>query len=161
MAVRQTVFPGTPGNRRQGTRDKPTGLYISCIAEINASISSFVAYGVYIGEVLAPLLLIAGLWTRAAAAVVAVNLLFALLLVHTADLFSLTKTGGWALELQALYLVSAIAVALTSRVSEGLMFSPDEMPATHSPAMSLHLASLASGLRIQAVHAAEEPREAQ
>jgi putative oxidoreductase len=95
------------------------GFILNVVAK--AGLPSFVAYGVYIGEVLAPLLLIAGLWTRAAAAVVAVNMLFALMLVHTGDLFSLTKTGGWALELQALYFVSAIAIALM----DGGRFSVD------------------------------------
>ncbi|WP_051244633.1 DoxX family protein [Azohydromonas australica] len=77
-----------------------------------AGLPSFVAYGVYIGEVVAPLLLIAGLCTRSAAAVVAINMLFAFALVHTGDLFNLSKTGGWALELQGLYFFTALAVAL-------------------------------------------------
>ena len=33
-------------------------------------------------------------------------------LVHMADLFSLTKQGGWALELQGMFLFAAVAVAL-------------------------------------------------
>jgi putative oxidoreductase len=86
------------------------GYMISLVSK--AGLPSFVAYGVYLGEVVAPLLLIAGLCTRAAAAVVAVNMLFAFALVHTGDLFNLSKTGGWALELQGLYFVTALAVAL-------------------------------------------------
>jgi putative oxidoreductase len=71
------------------------------------------AWGVYVGEVLAPVLLIVGLWTRAAAAVVVVNMLFAVGLAHMGDLARINdKTGGWALELQALYLGAAAAVAL-------------------------------------------------
>jgi len=77
-----------------------------------AGLPAEVAYGVYIGEVLAPVLLIIGAWTRLAALIVAVNMLFALYLVHTSELFSLAKTGGWALELQGMYLFGAIAVAL-------------------------------------------------
>jgi putative oxidoreductase len=70
------------------------------------------AYAAYIGEVLAPLLLIVGLWTRAAAALVAVNMLVALALVHMGDLFVINpKTGGWAVELQMMYLWSAVAIA--------------------------------------------------
>jgi putative oxidoreductase len=69
-------------------------------------------YLVYVGEVLAPVLMIIGLWTRAAALVVAANMVFAILLVHTSDLFSITQSGGWALELQGLFLVVAVAVAL-------------------------------------------------
>ena len=69
-------------------------------------------YLVYVGEVLAPLLVIAGLWTRLAALVIAINMIVAVLLVHLGELFTLSETGGWALELQGLYLVVAITVAL-------------------------------------------------
>jgi putative oxidoreductase len=69
-------------------------------------------YLVYVGEVLAPLLLILGLWTRAAALVVAINMVVAVLLVHTAQLAELTKNGGWALELQGFYFLTAVAIAL-------------------------------------------------
>jgi len=69
-------------------------------------------YLVYVGEVLAPLLLIVGLWTRLAALVVAINMVVAIVLVHMGDLFTLTKQGGWALELQGMFLFAAIAVAL-------------------------------------------------
>ena len=68
-------------------------------------------YLVYVGEVVAPLLLLAGIWTRPAALVVAINMVFALMLVHTAQFFEISKTGGWALELQAMYLFTAIAIA--------------------------------------------------
>jgi putative oxidoreductase len=77
-----------------------------------AGLPSILAYGVYVGEVIAPLLLIAGLWTRAAASVVAINMVVAVLLVHTGEFFTLSKTGGWALELQGLYFVAAVVVAL-------------------------------------------------
>lgn len=69
-------------------------------------------YFVYVGEVVAPLLMLLGIWTRPAALVVAINMVVAIMLVHTGELFSLTKTGGWALELQGLLLVSALTVAL-------------------------------------------------
>lgn len=39
-------------------------------------------------------------------------MLVALLLVHTGDFFRLNDTGGWAIELQIMYLASAVAVAL-------------------------------------------------
>ncbi len=69
-------------------------------------------YLVYVGEVLAPLLVIIGLWTRLAAIVIAINMVVALLLVHMGQFFQLAPEGGWALELQGLYLIVAIAVAL-------------------------------------------------
>lgn len=69
-------------------------------------------YGVYVGEVLAPLLMLAGVWTRLAALVVAVNMVLAIVLAHGGQLFDLNRTGGWAIELQAMFLASAVAVAL-------------------------------------------------
>ncbi len=69
-------------------------------------------YLVYVGEILAPALLIAGVWTRAAAAVVVVNMVIAILLVHTGQFFQLSNQGGWALELQGLYLFGALAILL-------------------------------------------------
>jgi putative oxidoreductase len=70
-----------------------------------------IGYLVYIGEVVAPLLLIVGAWTRVAALVVAINMVVALLLAHTTQFFTLARTGGYALELQAMYLFTALAVA--------------------------------------------------
>jgi len=69
-------------------------------------------YLVYVGEVLAPLLVVIGLWTRAAALVITINMVVAILLVHTGQLLQLSPEGGWALELQGLYLTVPIAIAL-------------------------------------------------
>lgn len=71
-----------------------------------------VAYGVYLGEVVGPLLVIVGLYTRVGALLIAGNMLFALLLAHRAELFTLAPTGGWALELQGMFLFGAVAVLL-------------------------------------------------
>lgn len=70
------------------------------------------AYAVYIGEVVAPLLVLLGIWTRPAALVIAINMLFAIFLVHMPELGTLGKSGGWALELQGMFLAGALAVAL-------------------------------------------------
>ncbi|MEO1495638.1 MAG: DoxX family protein [Planctomycetota bacterium] len=71
-----------------------------------------VAYGVYVGEVLAPLLVVIGLFTRLSAAVMAFNMVVATLLAHPGDLLKLNEYGGWAVELQALYLFGAASIAL-------------------------------------------------
>jgi putative oxidoreductase len=79
----------------------------------NAGLPAFLKYGVYIGEVLAPLAVIAGYYARVGAWVIAVNMLFAIALVGAQDMFTLSpKTGGLALELEYFYLFSAIALAL-------------------------------------------------
>ncbi|GAB3676868.1 DoxX family protein [Salinisphaera aquimarina] len=69
-------------------------------------------YAVFIGEIVAPALLIAGLYSRFAAGVVVINMLVALWLAHTGQLLSLTPQGGWAVELQAFFLFTAAAIAL-------------------------------------------------
>jgi putative oxidoreductase len=73
---------------------------------------AFVGYGVYVGEVVAPLLLIAGKWTRLAGLVVAFNMLAAILLARRADIASLNQGGGWAIELEMLFLLGGIAIFL-------------------------------------------------
>ena len=78
----------------------------------SAGLPAFVAYGVYVGELLAPVMLILGLYARAAAATVLVNMVVAVYLVHQGDLLKLTAQGGWALELQAFYFFTALAVLL-------------------------------------------------
>lgn len=69
-------------------------------------------YLVYVGEVVAPILILLGVWTRAAAVVLVINMIVAILLVHTHEFFTLNKQGGWALELQGMFLGTAIAIAL-------------------------------------------------
>jgi putative oxidoreductase len=77
-----------------------------------AGLPGVFGYAVYIGEVVAPLMILFGVYTRAAALIVVINMIVALLLVHTGQFFTLNEQGGWALELQGMYLGGAIAVAL-------------------------------------------------
>jgi putative oxidoreductase len=79
---------------------------------VKAGLPSFVAYGVYVGEVVAPLMLIAGWHTRLGAALIAMNMLFAIGLVHVSELLQIGQSGGWALELQGMFLFAALAVEL-------------------------------------------------
>lgn len=77
-----------------------------------AGLPAFVTYGVYVGEVVAPILVLLGWYSRIGAGLVAINMLFALALAHRAQFFALSDTGGWALELQGMFLFTAIAIAL-------------------------------------------------
>lgn len=72
---------------------------------------SVVAYGVYVGEVVAPLMIILGVYSRIGGLLIAGNMIFAIVLVHTNDLFALSQNGGWALELQAFYLFCGLAIS--------------------------------------------------
>ena len=71
-----------------------------------------IAYGVYIGEIIAPLMVIFGYYTRIGGLIIVGTMIFAVGLVHLGDFFSLSKHGGWALELQAFYLLGGLSVAL-------------------------------------------------
>jgi len=73
---------------------------------------AFVAYGVYVGEVVAPLFMIAGAWTRVAALVVMFNMVMAVLLEAHRNLFVIQRTGAWGLEVEAFYFLTALVVAL-------------------------------------------------
>lgn len=77
---------------------------------VETGLPGFIAYGVYIGEIIAPLMIILGIYCRIGALLLVINMLFAVLLLHTGDLFSLTEHGGWRLELQGFYLFSALAL---------------------------------------------------
>ena len=82
-------------------------------ALVNAGLPVFFKYGVYVGEVLAPLAVIAGYYARVGAWLIAVNMLFAFGLVHGAELFAIEpESGGLALEVQYMYFFTAIALAL-------------------------------------------------
>ena len=87
---------------------------------------SVLAYGVYVGEIVGPVLIIIGVWTRLGALAIAANMVVAVLLAHTGDLFTIHKEGGYALELQAMYLFTALALVLTGagRFSVGGRYGP-------------------------------------
>lgn len=72
----------------------------------------FLAYGVFVGEVIAPLMVIAGWHARTGGLVMAFNMVVAIALAHGSQLFELGKQGGWALELQGFFLFTALVVAL-------------------------------------------------
>lgn len=73
-------------------------------------IPGFVAYGVYVGEVLAPLFIILGLWTRVASLVVVLNMVVAILLEAYRNAFVIQRTGAWGLEAEAFYLLTALVI---------------------------------------------------
>ena len=73
---------------------------------------AFMAYGVFLGEVVAPILVILGFYGRIGAIVIAINMLFAIALAHSGEIFSLNSHGAWAIELQGMFLFTALALAL-------------------------------------------------
>ena len=87
----------------------------------SAGLPTWLQYGVYIGEVLAPVLVILGLWTRPAALVIAIDMFMAIFLARRADVAKVNPAGGgWAIELELMYLVAALALALAGGGRYGL-----------------------------------------
>ena len=70
------------------------------------------SYGVYVGELAAPILIILGLFSRVGGALIVINMLVALYLTHMGSLLALNDQGGYALELQMFYLFGGLGVAL-------------------------------------------------
>jgi len=72
------------------------------------------AYGVYAGEVAAPILILLGLFTRFAAIGVAATMGMAVYLAHREQIFDLNPmSGSPVIELNALYFLGALALVFT------------------------------------------------
>ncbi|TDN64717.1 DoxX family protein [Scandinavium goeteborgense] len=70
----------------------------------------FIAYGVLIGEVVAPCLIVLGILTRPAALVLALTMVVAWLMVGTGKTFALDAVGAWAIESLVYYFIGALAI---------------------------------------------------
>lgn len=71
----------------------------------------FLAYGVYLGQLLVPALLIVGLYTRLASIYYVGTMIFAIFLAYRTELFVLEpKTGGLRIELPLLHLFAGAAL---------------------------------------------------
>lgn len=70
----------------------------------------FLRYLVFIGEIVAPILVILGIFSRPAGAVILINMAVAVLLVRSGDIGSLGRSGGWAIELEALFGLGGAAI---------------------------------------------------
>lgn len=68
------------------------------------------AYGVYVGEVIAALMIILGIFSRLGGLLVFGTMIFAIVLAHSSQLFTLTDHGGYGLELQIFFLLTGLAV---------------------------------------------------
>ena len=84
---------------------------------------AILAYGVYIGEFVAPLMVIVGYQARIGGLLMAINMVVAIFLAHSGQLFSLSEHGGLAIELQMFYLLSSVAVVFLG--SGSLAFKQD------------------------------------
>ncbi len=89
-----------------GTLDFIGGLFQ------NYHLPAMLAYLVYIGEVVAPIMLIVGYKTRLAAKLVTITMVFVIVLAHIGEIFTISaRGGGSAIELQLMFLAGALAIA--------------------------------------------------
>lgn len=70
---------------------------------------SFLAYGVFIGEIIAPVMIILGFRIRLAGLAFAANCFTAIILAQTGNIFKLNEFGGWALELLVIYMLCGLS----------------------------------------------------
>jgi len=79
-----------------------------------AGLPVFLKWGAYVGEAIAPLLVILGVYARVGGLLIIVHMLFALSLAHIPNghLTMIGQGGGWAVETQALFLLGGLSIAL-------------------------------------------------
>jgi len=75
-------------------------------------IPGVLAYAVYIGEVVAPVLLLVGYKSKLGALGIVITMLVALFTAHINDFLKLGSHGEWALEVLAFYLLGGIVILL-------------------------------------------------
>ena len=76
----------------------------------NVGLPSFLAYGNIVGEFIAPIMVLLGYKTRIAALIIAFNMLLSVLLAHADIIFAVNDYGGWMIETNMLYFLSALAL---------------------------------------------------
>jgi len=77
-----------------------------------AHLPEFIAYGVFAGELIAPVFLILGLYSRVGALMVIINIMMAVYLAYGDTLLALNKHGGPFIELSIFYIVTSLAIFL-------------------------------------------------
>ncbi len=75
-------------------------------------VPEILAYGIYAGEILAPIFLIIGWKSRVWAGVIVFSMAVAIYLTKLGSLLSLGAHGAWAVEVPMFYLLSALAIVL-------------------------------------------------
>jgi putative oxidoreductase len=84
------------------------GFILDMLAE--HGIPQFIGYGIYLGEVVAPILIILGLFCRLSALAVIGTMIVAWLLVDSGNTFHLNDVGAWAIEDLVFYIMTAVVV---------------------------------------------------
>jgi len=75
-------------------------------------VPEFFGYGVYLGEIVGPILVILGVFSRVGGLLISINMIVAILLAGMGSMFMLNEFGGYALELEVFYLLGGVAIVL-------------------------------------------------
>ena len=76
----------------------------------NAGLPEALAYGNIIGEFIAPIFVLVGFKTRIAALIIVFNMLMSILIAHPDIVFSVNDFGGWMIETNMLYMMTAVVL---------------------------------------------------
>ena len=79
----------------------------------NAGLPEVLAYGNLMGEFIAPIMVLIGFKTRIAALIIAFNMLMSILIGHRDIIFSVNDFGGWMIETNMLYMMTAVVLFFT------------------------------------------------
>jgi Predicted membrane protein len=90
-----------------------------------AGLPTFIAWGVFVGEILCPILIILGILTRWCAIIVSFTMFTAVALANGTHLFSLAPTGAWIIESAAFYFLLGIVIFLLGGGRYSVMSNPD------------------------------------
>ncbi|WOD43561.1 DoxX family protein [Hwangdonia lutea] len=85
--------------------------YINGLLE-QYGLPTFLGYGVFVGEIIAPILIIIGFRTKLAGLVFAINCFVAILMDRLPDILGLNEHGGWSIGLIFIYMMFGAAMYL-------------------------------------------------
>jgi len=77
-----------------------------------AGFPEVLSYGVYMGEIIAPLLLLIGVYTRVSALLIAATMLISIPAAFPNGFMATDQYGAWVIEVNALYFLGALAISL-------------------------------------------------
>lgn len=76
----------------------------------NNGLPSFLAYGVLAGELVGPILVLIGWWSRIGGALIFITMFLSILLAHRDIMFEYNEFGGWSIALNAMLSFGGLAI---------------------------------------------------
>lgn len=92
-------------------------IHKSMLTGLLTPYAQYVAYGVYISEIIAPIFLIFGHYIRVVSAIIVLNMLIVIFLVHKNSLLTLGVDGSWSIQVPLLYLLVAFTLMVQKNIA--------------------------------------------